>query len=132
MIDAREYKIPSSNIQPASVDLRLGEVAYRVRSSFLPDSRPVELKLKDFLVDELDLRRDGAVLETNRPYVVPLIEQLDLPPDVRGKANPKSSTGRLDVFTRVITDQSYRFDEIEPGYRGMLYWRSFHSPSRCE
>jgi dCTP deaminase len=121
MIDAGEYKIPSSNIQPASLDLRLGEVAYRIRSSFLPDNRPVEVKLKDFLVDELDLRRDGAVLETNRPYVVPLIEELDLPPDIRGKANPKSSTGRLDVFTRVITDQSYRFDEINPGYRGRLY-----------
>ncbi len=121
MIDAGEYKIPSSNIQPASLDLRLGEVAYRVRSSFLPDDRPVEVKLKDFLVDEIDLRRDGAVLETNRPYVVPLIEQLDLPPDIRGKANPKSSTGRLDVFTRVITDQSYRFDEVNPGYRGRLY-----------
>ena len=121
MIDAGEYKIPSANIQPASLDLRLGEVAYRVRSSFLPDDRPVEVKLKDFLVDEIDLRRDGAVLETNRPYVVPLIEQLDLPPDIRGKANPKSSTGRLDVFTRVITDQSYRFDEINPGYRGKLY-----------
>ena len=121
MIDAGEYKIPASNIQPASLDLRLGEVAYRIRSSFLPDNRPVEVKLKDFLVDELDLRRDGAVLETNRPYIVPLIEQLDLPGDIRGKANPKSSTGRLDVFTRVITDQSYRFDEINAGYRGQLY-----------
>lgn len=121
MIDAGEYKVPSSSIQPASLDLRLGEVAYRIRSSFLPDTRPVEVKLKEFLVDELDLRRDGAVLETNRPYVVPLIEQLDLPPDVRGKANPKSSTGRLDVFTRVITDLSFRFDEITPGYQGKLY-----------
>lgn len=121
MIDAGNYKIHTTSIQPASLDLRLGEVAYRIRSSFLPDKRPVEVKLKEFLVDELDLRRDGAVLETNRPYVVPLIEQLDLPPDVRGKANPKSSTGRLDVFTRVITDQSFRFDEITPGYRGKLY-----------
>lgn len=121
MIDAGDYKIPSSSIQPASLDLRLGEVAYRIRSSFLPDDRPVEVKLKEFLVDELDLRRDGAVLETNRPYVVPLLEQVELPPDVRGKANPKSSTGRLDVFTRVITDQSFRFDEIRPGYQGKLY-----------
>jgi dCTP deaminase len=121
MVDAGDYKIPDPSIQPASLDLRLGEVAYRIRSSFLPDSRPVEEKLKEFLVDELDLRRDGAVLETNRPYVVPLIEQLELPPDVKGKANPKSSTGRLDVFTRVITDQSFRFDEIEAGYRGKLY-----------
>ena len=121
VIDAGEYRIPESSVQPASVDLRLGETAYRVRSSFLPDTRPVEVKLKEFVVDELDLRRDGAVLETNRPYLIPLIEQLNLPRDVRGKANPKSSTGRLDVFTRVITDQSFRFDEVRAGYQGPLY-----------
>jgi dCTP deaminase len=121
MIDAGEFKIPAASIQPASVDLRLGEVAYRIRYSFLPDRRPVELKLKEFVVDELDLRRDGAVLETNRPYLIPLIEQLQLPDGVRGKANPKSSTGRLDVFTRVITDEGFRFDEIREGYRGPLY-----------
>jgi dCTP deaminase len=120
-IDAGEYKIPSSSIQPASLDLRLGEVAYRIRSSFLPDTRPVDLKLKEFVVDELDLRREGAVLETKRPYLIPLLEQLELPEDLRGRTNPKSSTGRLDVFTRVITDQSFRFDEIRPGYRGRLY-----------
>ncbi|MDP9301557.1 MAG: 2'-deoxycytidine 5'-triphosphate deaminase, partial [Actinomycetota bacterium] len=66
-------------------------------------------------------RRDGAVLETNRPYLIPLIEELQLPPDLKGKTNPKSSTGRLDVFTRVISDNSFRFDEIRPGYRGRLY-----------
>jgi dCTP deaminase len=121
MIDAGEYRIRSSSIQPASIDLRLGEVAYRIRCSFLPDKRPVEVKLKEFIVDELDLRREGAVLETNRPYLIPLIEELDLPQELRGKANPKSSTGRLDVFTRVITDQSFRFDEIRAGYRGRLY-----------
>ncbi|HEX9776391.1 MAG TPA: 2'-deoxycytidine 5'-triphosphate deaminase [Actinomycetota bacterium] len=120
-IDAGEFKIPGSSLQPASLDLRLGEVAYRVRSSFLPDARPVEVKLKELIIDELDLRRDGAVLETNRPYVIPLLEALALPPEIRGKANPKSSTGRLDVFTRVITDESYRFDAIRPGYRGRLY-----------
>src|ERR1043166_4516696 len=69
IIDAGDYKIPSSAIQPASVDLRLGEVAYRIRCSFLPDRRPVELKLRELVVDELDLRRDGAVLETNRPHL---------------------------------------------------------------
>ncbi len=115
------YRVPPSSIQPASLDLRLGEVAYRVRCSFLPDRRPVELKLKELIVDELDLRREGAVLETNRPYIIPLIEELQLTPEVRGKTNPKSSTGRLDVFTRVITDESFRFDEIRPGYRGRLY-----------
>ena len=121
MVDAGEYKILPSSIQPASIDLRLGKTAYRIRCSFLPDSRPVDVKLKEFIVDELDLRDDGAVLETNRPYLIPLLEELDLPREVRGKANPKSSTGRLDVFTRVITDQSFRFDEIQPGYRGRLY-----------
>jgi dCTP deaminase len=120
-IDAGEFKIPASSIQPASIDLRLGEVAYRIRCSFLPDTRPVETKLKELIVDELDLRREGAVLETDRPYLIPLIETLQLPADIRAKANPKSSTGRLDVFTRIITDQSFRFDEITPGYHGRLY-----------
>jgi dCTP deaminase len=121
VIQAGDFRIPASSIQPASIDLRLGEVAYRMRCSFLPDRRPVEVKLKEFIVDELDLRREGTILETNRPYLIPLVEELDLPPDVRGKANPKSSTGRLDVFTRVITDRSFRFDEIRPGYQGRLY-----------
>jgi dCTP deaminase len=121
IIDAGEFRIPPASIQPASIDLRLGPRAYRIRCSFLPDNRPVEVKLKEFIVDELDLRDDGAVLETNRPYLIPLIEEVDLPPGVRGRSNPKSSTGRLDVFTRVITDQSFRFDEIRAGYRGRLY-----------
>jgi dCTP deaminase len=121
IVDAGDYKIPDAQIQPASIDLRLGEVAYRVRCSFLPDTRPVEVKLKEFVVDELDLRREGAVLETNRPYLIPLIEHVQLPAEIRGKTNPKSSTGRLDVFTRVITDGSFRFDEISAGYHGKLY-----------
>ncbi len=86
-----------------------------------PDTQTVEQKVKDYIIDELDLHRDGVVLETNRPYLIPLKERLALPPDVRGKTNPKSSTGRLDVFTRVITDESYRFDEIADGYDGQLY-----------
>src|SRR5919199_2667278 len=120
-LDGGDYKIRDSSIQPASVDLRLGEMAYRIRCSFLPAHDSVERKMKDYILDELDLRRDGAVLETNRPYLIPLIEELALPPEVRGRTNPKSSTGRLDVFTRVITDESSRFDEIAPGYRGRLY-----------
>jgi dCTP deaminase len=120
-IDGGDYKIPASAIQPASLDLRLGEVAYRIRCSFLPDRETVEQKVKNYIIDELDLRDDGAVLETNRPYLIPLIESLALPPDLRARTNPKSSTGRLDVFTRVITDESYRFDEIRAGYHGQLY-----------
>ncbi|HTW19412.1 MAG TPA: 2'-deoxycytidine 5'-triphosphate deaminase [Mycobacteriales bacterium] len=121
MIDAGGFTIPKDNIQPASLDLRLGEVAYRVRCSFLPGHDTVERRVKEFVVDELNLHREGAVLETNRPYLIPLKERLSLPPGVRGKANPKSSTGRADVFTRVITDGSSRFDEIADGYHGGLY-----------
>jgi dCTP deaminase len=118
---AAEDPVPKSNVQPASLDLRLGEVAYRMRCSFLPGTDTVERKLKDHVIDELDLRDEGAVLETNRPYLVPLKERLALPEGIRAKANPKSSTGRVDVFTRVITDHSFRFDEVAAGYRGPLF-----------
>jgi len=121
VIEAGGWRVPHENIQPASLDLRLSETAYRIRCSFLPGNATVEERVKDFVVDEIDLRREGAVLETNRPYLIPLKERLALPPGVRGKANPKSSTGRADVFTRVITDNSARFDEIAPGYSGGLY-----------
>jgi dCTP deaminase len=116
-----DFTIPEASVQPASIDLRLGEVAYRIRCSFLPGTDTVSRKVKDYVIDELDLRREGAVLETNRPYLIPLIESVALPPEIRGRTNPKSSTGRLDVFTRVITDESDRFDEIAPGYTGGLY-----------
>ena len=121
VIDAGRFTIPDENVQPASLDLRLGEVAYRIRCSFLPGRQSVERRVKDYVIDELDLRKDGVVLETKRPYLIPLKERLSLPPALRGKANPKSSTGRIDVFTRVITDESYRFDEIAAGYDGPLY-----------
>jgi dCTP deaminase len=121
VISGGGFTIPHENLQPASLDLRLGEVAYRIRCSFLPDDQAVERKLKDVVIDELNLHREGAVLETNRPYLIPLKERLALPDNVRGRTNPKSSTGRIDVFTRVITDESYRFDEIAPGYDGPLY-----------
>jgi dCTP deaminase len=121
VIHAGPYTIPQHNVQPASLDLRLGEVAYRIRCSFLPGKHTVEQRVKEYIIDELDLHRGGAVLETNVPYLIPLKERLVLPPDVRAKANPKSSTGRADVFTRVITDESARFDEIAAGYNGGLY-----------
>ena len=108
-------------MQPASLDLRLGERALRIRCSFLPGDDTVERKLKDYILDEIDLRGDGAMLEARCPYLIELKERLDLPAGLRGKANPKSSTGRIDVFTRVITDHSDRFDEIAPGYQGPLY-----------
>jgi dCTP deaminase len=120
-IDAGEGGLLPGNVQPASLDLRLGERALRIRCSFLPDDETVEHKVKAHVLDELDLRGDGAVLETNRPYLIPLAERLHLPAFLRGRANPKSSTGRLDVFTRVITDRSFRFDEVDAGYDGPLY-----------
>jgi len=121
VVDAGAAEIPRENIQPASLDLRLGEVAYRIQCSFLPANQSVDTRVKDLIIDEIDLRGEGVVLETGRPYLIPLKETLALPPNVRGKANPKSSTGRADVFTRVITDGSYRFDEIAAGYHGGLY-----------
>jgi dCTP deaminase len=81
----------------------------------------VERKLKDYILDEIDLRGDGAMLEARCPYLIELKERLDLPAALRGKANPKSSTGRIDVFTRVITDHSHRFDEVAAGYSGPMY-----------
>ena len=120
-IDAGRFKIPDENIQPASLDLRLGERALRIRCSFLPGNETVEQKLKDLTLDEIDLRGVGAMLEAGRPYLIELKERLDPPEGLRGKANPKSSTGRIDVFTRVITDHSDRFDEIANGYQGRLY-----------
>ena len=120
-LHAGAWRIPSESVQPASVDLRLGERAWVLRCSFLPDSdSTVEQKVEDLAFEEIDLR-DGATLERDRPYLVPLVEELRLPDDVRAKANPKSSTGRLDVFTRVLTDRSHRFDEIAAGYHGKLY-----------
>ena len=121
VIHAGDYTIPPENVQPASLDLRLDEVAYRIQCSFLPDRQTVEQKVKDYIIDEIPLDREGVVLETKRPYLIPLKERLSLPAGMRGKTNPKSSTGRLDVFTRVITDESYRFDEIAAGYEGRMY-----------
>ena len=116
-----DHTIPRANIQPASLDLRLGPSAYALRCSFLPaPGVSVMARAEDLAIEEIDIR-DGATLERERPYLIALAEQLALPDEIYGKANPKSSTGRLDVFTRVITDGHNRFDEIRPGYHGQLY-----------
>lgn len=110
-----------AQIQPASIDLRLGPVAYRVRASFLPGpNATVEEKLASVFMHEVDLTH-GAVLETGCVYIVPLLERADFSARISGVANPKSSTGRIDVFTRLITDRAQAFDRVEPGYRGPLY-----------
>ena len=108
-------------LQPASVDLRLGGKALRVRASFLPGpGSKVAAKLDDLTLHEIDLEK-GAVLETGCVYIVPLLESLALPEAISGATNPKSSTGRLDVFTRVIADGVTAFDQIPAGYKGPLY-----------
>ncbi len=108
-------------IQPSSIDLRLGAMAYRVRASFLPgENSTVARKLEEHRLHEIDLRFP-AVLEKGCVYIVPLQEELNLPRDISGKVNPKSSTGRLDIFTRLITDHGRQFEFVPAGYRGKLY-----------
>ena len=115
------HALDEDQIQPASLDLRLGEVAYRVRASFLPGRGvAVAEKLARFALHEIDLT-SGAVLETGCVYLVPLLESLALPDGTAAAANPKSSTGRLDIFTRLITDGARQFDLVPEGYEGPLY-----------
>lgn len=123
MLDrAFEPAIEAGQIQPASLDLRLGNIAYRLRASFLPGEgrTVVDCLDKHLVMHEIDLT-NGAVLETGCVYLVPLMEHLQLPGDLSARTNPKSSTGRLDVFTRVIADGASQFETIEPGYAGSLY-----------
>ncbi|MDR4493336.1 MAG: 2'-deoxycytidine 5'-triphosphate deaminase [Nitrospirales bacterium] len=122
-----QVPITSKQIQPASLDLRLGTKAYRLLSSFLPepsDKRSQftieDLYRSDLVMYDMDLT-NGAILEKGHVYLVPLMERLKLPKDIRGRTNPKSSTGRLDIFTRVVTDLHVGFDEIRAGYDGPLF-----------
>ncbi|SDO68991.1 dCTP deaminase [Lutimaribacter pacificus] len=113
--------LAEGQVQPASLDLRLGTVAYRVRASFLAGhGRRVADRLQQFEMHRVDLS-DGAVLEKGCVYLVPLMESLALPGDIHAVANAKSSTGRLDLLTRVITDGGVEFDRIPAGYTGPLY-----------
>ncbi len=113
--------LDADQIQPASLDLRLGTKAYRVRASFLPGPvSTVSDKLERLKLHEIDLTA-GAVLETGCVYIVPLQESLTLPAGISASANPKSSTGRLDIFTRVMADRTQEFDKIPAGYDGPLF-----------
>jgi dCTP deaminase len=125
LIEAGRVIAPSPitdiQIQPSSLDLRLGPIAHRVRASFLPGKfSTVEERVRDLGMMEIDLTH-GAVFEKNCTYIVPLMEELLLPDDVSGKANPKSTTGRLDIFTRLITDYGTGFEQVQEGYKGKLY-----------
>lgn len=122
-----QIPIEDRQIQPASLDLRLGRKAYRLISSFLPELSAITNRLNvldfyqsDLVMYEMDLS-EGAILEKGHVYLVPLLENLQLPKTLRARANPKSTTGRLDVFTRVVTDLNAGFDEIRAGYHGPLY-----------
>lgn len=119
-----------SQVQPGSLDLRLGARAWQLQCSFLPGPLGVERKLGRLATSVLRLEREPLVLHAGSVYLVELEEVLALPPDVGGRANPKSSTGRLDVFVRVLTEHGEAFDTIPPGYQGRLYLevtpQSFH------
>jgi dCTP deaminase len=122
-----DVPIEDRQIQPASLDLRLGRKAYRLISSFLPELSEITSRLNvldfyqsDLVMYEMDLT-EGAILEKGHVYLVPLLERLALPKTLRARTNPKSTTGRLDVFTRVVTDLNTGFDEIRAGYSGPLY-----------
>ena len=113
--------VTEAQIQPASLDLRLGDTAWRMRASFLAGrGKRVAERLAEFEMHRMDLSA-GAVLEKGCVYVVPLAESLALPQGIQAVANAKSSTGRLDLLTRVITDEGVEFDRVAPGYTGPLY-----------
>ncbi len=119
---AAAHTIEPSQVQPASLDLRLGPEAYRLSASFLPGrGATVRDRLESLTPERLSLAGAGAVLEKGIVYIAPLIERLDLPEFTSGAANPKSSTGRLDIFTRLIADGSAAFDHVPPGYRGEIW-----------
>lgn len=115
-------EIAEPQIQPASLDLRLGEVGYRVQASFVPQNRTVEAGIvgAGLRMGRVDLTRT-TVFEKGCVYIVPLMEELSLPENVSARANPKSSTGRLDIFTRLITDYGEEFEQVRQGYKGRLY-----------
>jgi len=124
-VEAKEIQalegITDDQIQPASIDLRLGSKAYRVRASFLPGPKStVQDKLGDLTMHEMDIT-SGGVLERGGVYIIPLLEHLNLKHRLSARGNPKSSTGRLDVFTRLITDNGSEFDQVREGYKGPLY-----------
>ncbi len=116
-----EGGVDASQIQPASLDLRLGATAWRVRASFLPGkASTVQAKIDRLKMHQIDLTKP-VVLEKGCVYIAELMEELKLPADIAGYANPKSSTGRLDIFTRLITDCGAEFEGVAAGYRGKLY-----------
>ncbi|MFT7144387.1 MAG: dCTP deaminase [bacterium] len=113
--------VEDGQIQPASMDLRLGSVAYRVRAGFLPgNGNTVLSRMEELRMHQIDISKSG-VLERGAVYIIPLLESVDLPSDIEGIASPKSTTGRLDILTRLICDNGSSFDQVSEGYTGRLY-----------
>lgn len=119
-VGASSTEITEDQIQPASIDLRLGKIAYQVEASFLPSLTPISAKTRALQREEIDLTKP-ALLERGKVYIVPLLEHLALPSDMSGKSNPKSTTGRLDIFTRLMTEGGGEFEQVPSGYKGALY-----------
>lgn len=118
-------EISDDQIQPASIDLRLGDKAHRISASFLPTGESlIDPKIRELQLEEIDLSRP-ALLKPGNVYIARVMEYLDLPPDMRGKANPKSTTGRLDIFTRLLTEGQSTFEIVPTGYTGDLYVEIF-------
>ena len=111
----------ADQVQPASLDLRLSDQAWRVRASFLPGKRKVEERIADVAMHAIEITDAGVVLEKGCVYIVRLQERLKLPQGLIARANPKSSTGRVDVFVRLLTDRGASFDDVDEGYDGPLY-----------
>ena len=113
-------KINNSQLQPASLDLTLSTKCYRIKASFIPNEMPISLILKDLVLNKIDLRNE-FLLEKGCIYLCEINEYLNLPIDIKGKSNPKSTTGRLDIFTRIITEKGSEYDYVEYNYKGKLY-----------
>ncbi len=115
-----ELQITEEQIQPAPIDLRFGSTAYQVKASFVPGRSPVMHKMQKLIIEKIDLG-ELAIFERGGIYIVPLVESLNLPRGISAKANPRSTTGRLDIFTRLITDYGTEFEHVPAGYNGQLY-----------
>ena len=112
--------INSLQLQPASLDLTLSNKCYRIKASFIPNEKPISSIISELLLAKIDLK-DEFLLEKNCIYLCELNEKLRLPKNIKGKANPKSTTGRLDIFTRIITEHGTEYDFIDYNYKGKLF-----------
>lgn len=112
--------INTHQLQPASLDLTISNTCYRIKASFIPNNRPISKIISELMLAKIDLSKE-FLLERNCIYLCEINEKLKLPKEIKGKANPKSTTGRLDIFTRIITEHGSEYDFIDYNYKGKLY-----------